>query len=258
MLHSGEPWPRAASEKPHLTPIHRTGQGTKPRIEPPQARSSVAPCEPLRFVAGGDAIAVAVGGIFHVVDGQDTPAGIVAALIDHVDGHAAAPLAFVCDQGVQEGPDIRQSEAGALRKQAEAVIIPVREVHAGDVFVVVVDCREVFVGRKDYLAEALGEGYRFGTGPPAHLRAAAVDAKGGGHDAKGSRDGEETGEADEEIHVSDSVDILLGPMLVEWSFCSFDSSFRAFSMKSLAIAFFLYPDGTNSRRIEPLPFIKPL
>ena len=59
----------------------------------------------LHGVSGGDAIAVAVG-LAHVVEGQDTPAGIVALPINEADGHAAANLAVVREQGVEQGPDL--------------------------------------------------------------------------------------------------------------------------------------------------------
>ncbi|MCJ1270867.1 hypothetical protein MMC22_010764 [Lobaria immixta] len=147
---------------------------------------------------GRDAIAGAVG-LAHVVDGQDTPAGIVALPIDEVDGHATANLAVVRKQGVDQGPDLRQGEVGTLREQAETVI-PLAEADAGDVLVVAVDCRGVFLRDKNGLVEILGDGYRFAMSDPAIKRAVAVDAK-RGRDAKGSRDGEETGDGDGEIHV---------------------------------------------------------
>lgn len=54
---------------------------------------------------GGNAIAGA-GGSYHVVEGQDAPARIIAAPIDEVGGHAAAPIAVVLDNGVGQGPDL--------------------------------------------------------------------------------------------------------------------------------------------------------
>lgn len=128
--------------------------------------------------ARGDAIAGAVGPA-HVVDGQETPAGIVAAPIDIVDGHAAAYLAVVREQGVEQGPDLRQCEVGALREQAET-IIPFRfaVVDAGDVLVVAEDCREGFLQGKDGTVEVLGDGFRSAMSPIAHTQAAAIDAKG--------------------------------------------------------------------------------
>ena len=138
----------------------------------------------------------------HVVEGQDTPAGIIALPIDEVDGHAAASLAVEGEQGVEQGPDLRQGEVGTLREQAETlhIFVGVVETDAGDVLVVAVDCRGVFLRDNDGIVEELGEGYRFGSKSLAPKRAGTVDAK-GGRGAKGSRDGEETGDGDGEIHV---------------------------------------------------------
>ena len=91
---------------------------------------------------------------------------------------------------------------GTLQGQAETVI-PFAlfvEVDAGDVLVVAECCQGVFLRDKDGTVEVLGDGYRSARSVPAKMRAAAVDSK-GGRDANGSRDGEETGVSDGEIHV---------------------------------------------------------
>ncbi|MCJ1264987.1 hypothetical protein MMC22_004862 [Lobaria immixta] len=158
-----------------------------------------------------DAIADTVG-LAHVVEGQDTPARIVALQIDEVDGHAAAKIALVREQGVEQGPDLRQCEVGTLREQTVTVRHYTAGSDAGDVLVVAVDCRGVFLRGKDGPVEVLGGEKRSAKMTAASTRATAVDAKGGGRDAKEIRDGEQAG--DGAIHVLKFLEGIIGPKLV--------------------------------------------
>ena len=46
--------------------------------------------------------------VLHVVVGQDAVGGVVvAALVDEMDGYAAAGAAAVLEDGVREGSDLR-------------------------------------------------------------------------------------------------------------------------------------------------------
>ena len=98
----------------------RNRQGNKAQDRIASSACERYPRTSIWRVSGRDAIAGAVG-LFHVVDGQDTPAGVVALPIDEVDGHAAANPAVVREQGVEQGPDLRQCEVGTLREQAVTV-----------------------------------------------------------------------------------------------------------------------------------------
>ncbi|MCJ1265399.1 hypothetical protein MMC22_005276 [Lobaria immixta] len=162
---------------------------------------------------GRDAIAGALG-IAHVVDGQDTRAGIVALQINEVNGYTATHFAVVREQGVQQGPDLRQCEVGTLREQA-VTVRHLADADAGDVLVVAVECRGVFLRDSDGIVEELGGEKRFAPKPPAYSGSAAVDTKRGGRDAKRSRDGEETGDGLGEIHVLKFLGGgIIGPKLV--------------------------------------------
>ena len=56
--------------------------------------------------------------ILDVVEGQDTIGGIIAVLVDEMDGHAAAGAAAVFEDGVGEGSDLSQGEGRALGEEA--------------------------------------------------------------------------------------------------------------------------------------------
>ena len=45
--------------------------------------------------------------VLDVVVGQDAAGGVVAALVDEMDGYAAAGAATVLEDGVREGSDLR-------------------------------------------------------------------------------------------------------------------------------------------------------
>lgn len=67
---------------------------------------------------GGYAVAVTVG-VLDVVEGQDPRGWIVAALVDEVNGHAAAGAAAMLKHLVGEGTDLFQREGGPLREEAD-------------------------------------------------------------------------------------------------------------------------------------------
>lgn len=56
--------------------------------------------------------------ILHIVEGQDATRGVVAALIDKMDGDAAAGAAAVFEDGICEGSDLLQGEGCALGEEA--------------------------------------------------------------------------------------------------------------------------------------------
>lgn len=87
-------------------------------------------------------------GFYHVVKSQNAPARIVTMSIDKMNGHVAAFLAPVLDQGINQRQDFPQCEGGALRKQTDAdwagfVDIVVAESGAGNMIAAVVNRRRV-------------------------------------------------------------------------------------------------------------------
>ena len=80
----------------HLTLTPELGRSSRP------ARSGIA----RRRARIGDAVVIAER-VLHVVVGQDAVGGVVAALVDEMDGYAAAGAAAVLEDGVREGSDLR-------------------------------------------------------------------------------------------------------------------------------------------------------
>lgn len=80
----------------HLTLTPKPGRSSRP------ARSGIA----RRRARIGDAVVIAER-VLHVVVGQDAIGGVVAALVDEMDGYAAAGAAAVLEDGVREGSDLR-------------------------------------------------------------------------------------------------------------------------------------------------------
>lgn len=56
--------------------------------------------------------------ILHIVESQDAVRGVVAALIDKMDGNAAASAAAVFEDGIREGSDLFQGEGCVLGEEA--------------------------------------------------------------------------------------------------------------------------------------------
>lgn len=81
----------------------------------------------------------------QVVEGQVSPAGIITAPIDEVDGHAAALLAAVREHDPGQGPDLLRCEVGAEREQAETAFAVFAGGDAADVLAAVVDRQGVLV-----------------------------------------------------------------------------------------------------------------
>ena len=80
----------------HLTLTPKPGRSSHP------ARSGIA----RRRARIGDAVVIAER-VLHVVVGQDAVGGVVAALVDEMDGYAAAGAAAVLEDGVREGSNLR-------------------------------------------------------------------------------------------------------------------------------------------------------
>lgn len=56
--------------------------------------------------------------ILHIVESQDSIRRVVAALVDKMDGNAAASAAAVFEDGIGEGSDLLQGEGCALGEEA--------------------------------------------------------------------------------------------------------------------------------------------
>ena len=172
---------------------------------------------------GGDAVAVAVR-VLDVVEGQDPRGRIVAALIDEVNGHAAASSAAVLEELIGERTDLCQREGGPLREEADPPFVDVAVegeaarhtlvprpggdghgligAHADDMVATVVHGRRVLVRGPDSVSQNLYDRLRAFVVPgrqPAKAGATAVDTQRGGS-AEGGGESDEAGERCGKMH----------------------------------------------------------
>ncbi|MCJ1463957.1 hypothetical protein MMC07_002567 [Pseudocyphellaria aurata] len=71
---------------------------------------------------GGDAVAIA-GRVLDVIEGQNSRAGVVAALIDEMDRYASAGAAAMLKHTVGERANLPQGEGRTLREEADSTFV---------------------------------------------------------------------------------------------------------------------------------------
>lgn len=155
---------------------------------------------------GENTITGAVG-LVHIVESQNALTRIVPALIDEMNGDAAAYPAAVPDEGVDQNQNLLKSEGGALGKQTDAVwLFAAVTPDARDVITAVVNRRGIETWNEEGILNGQHDGWAT-FHDAAEIRTVAVDAK-SRDGAKGSRDDENTRDEDAKIHVSGFVQRL--------------------------------------------------